>query len=140
MSSAVRPWRLVPWFAVLVGVIAGFHHLGTGPLAAPPSDVAGWGPWLAARDPFVATVAVLRLLVLALAWYLLVAATAGLLARLLRSARAIRVVDACTLPPLRRLLEASVGVALAVGVVGAAAPGAVATRVASPASADEPGR
>jgi hypothetical protein len=128
VDAARRVVPLVLWCGVLVVGVALFHALGGGRLAAPPLAVGGWAEWLAARDPIVAAVAVLRLVVLAVGWYLLAATTVGLVARLLRSARAVRVADAVTLPTVRRLLEASLGVALTVGVVAAAAPGGALAR------------
>jgi hypothetical protein len=120
-----RSWRrslpLIGWIVALLVGLAVFHGLGSGPIAAPPlTDPGSWGPWAAARDPLVATVAVLRLVVLALAWYLVGVTTIGLLARLLRAARLVRVADALTVPMVRRLLQSALGVGLATTMVGAA--------------------
>jgi hypothetical protein len=117
---------LVTWLGALAAALVLFHGVGSGPLAAPPLDPATWGAWLAARDPLVATVAVLRVLVLAATWYLVGATAIGLAARLARSVQAVRVADALTVPALRRLLQAGLGLSLATGVVVSALPAGVA--------------
>jgi hypothetical protein len=114
---------LVAWFAALLVGVAAFHALGAGALAPPPvTDPGAWGAWASAREPLVATVALLRLLVLALAWYLVGVTTVGTVARLTRGARLVRIADALTLPAVRRLLQGALGVGLATAMVGAAAP------------------
>jgi hypothetical protein len=133
MGPARRAAPLVVWFGALTTLIVLFQTLGQEPLAAPPLAASGWAPWLATRDPIVAAAAILRVVVLALAWYLLAATTIGLVARLQRSTRALRVADALTVTPLRQLLETSVGLTLVVGVVAAAVPVGVPTRGARPA-------
>jgi hypothetical protein len=99
-----------------------FHAIGDGPLSAPPLDPAGWGAWADGRDPLVTTFAVLRLLVLALSWYLVGATTVGILARVLRAASLVRIADAVTVPALRRGLQAALGVSLATAMVTSAVP------------------
>lgn len=121
----MRSWRhalpLIAWMGALLVGLAAFHGLGRGPMAAPPvTDPGAWGDWAAARDPLVAAVAVLRLVVLALAWYLVGVTTVGLVARLLRAARLVRVADALTVPMVRHLLQSALGVGLATAMVGAA--------------------
>jgi hypothetical protein len=114
---------LVGWLAALLVGVAAFHALGDGALAPPPvTDPGSWGTWASTREPLVATVALLRLLVLALAWYLVGVTTVGIVARLTRAARLVRIVDALTLPAVRRLLQGALGVGLATAMVGAAAP------------------
>jgi hypothetical protein len=114
---------LVGWLAALLVGVAAFHALGDGALAPPPvTDPGAWGPWASTREPLVATVALLRLLVLALAWYLVGVTTVGTVARLTRAARLVRIADALTLPAVRRLLQGALGVGLATAMVGAAAP------------------
>jgi hypothetical protein len=109
---------LVAWCAFLVVVIAAFTALGSGALAAPPlTDPAAWADWAGRRDPFIAAAALLRVLVLALAWYLVGVTTIGIVARLTRAARLVRVADALTVPLVRRLLQGALGVGLATAVV-----------------------
>jgi nucleoid-associated protein YgaU len=105
--------RLGLWVAALLVVSWLFHALGDGPLAAPPPDPEGLRAWAADRDGLVAAVALLRLVVLGLAWYLVGVTAAGIAARLLRSARLVAVADAFTLPVIRRLLQTTLGVSLA---------------------------
>jgi nucleoid-associated protein YgaU len=134
VREAARGWGvLIAWLAaLLVGVLA-FHAMGSGPLAAPPiADPGGWGVWVSEREPLVATVAVLRLVVLALAWYLVGVTTIGIVARLTRAARLVRLADALTVPTVRRLLQGALGLGLATAMVGAAAP---VHRVAAPSEA-----
>jgi hypothetical protein len=131
VGRASRRVGLVLWLGTLGAGLVLFHAVGAGPLAAPPLDPDAWSAWVASRDAFVATAALLRLLVLALSWYLVGATTAGLVARAARSVRAVRVADAVTIPALRRLLDAGVGLSLATGLVVSAVP----THVAF---ADEP--
>ena len=115
--------RLVPllvWLSALATGLVVFHALGQDGMAPPPlTDPGAWGDWLAAREPAVAVAALLRLVVLALAWYLVGATTVGIVARLVRVAGLIRVADALTLPMVRRLLQGALGVSLATAMVGA---------------------
>lgn len=113
---------LVGWVCSLGLGIVLFTSMGDGPLAAPAlTDPGSWGGWADGRDPMLASVAILRLVVLGLAWYLVGVTTIGLLARLTRAAALIRVADALTVPFVRRLLQGALGVGLATAMVGAAA-------------------
>lgn len=115
---------LLAWLlGLLVGVVA-FHRLGTGVLAPPAlTQPDTWSAWAAQREPIEAVIALVRLVVLALAWYLVGVTTIGLIARLAEAARLVRVVDVLTVPSVRRLLQASLGLGLATAVVAAATPG-----------------
>ncbi len=120
----MRERRVLPLVVWCVGLVAGtvfFHGLGHAELAAPPLHPAGWGPWVEGRPPAVAVIAVLRLVVVGLCWYLVGVTTIGLVGRLLRAARLVRLADALTLPWLRRLLQQGLGVALATAMVTSAA-------------------
>jgi hypothetical protein len=123
-SSPTRGWgALVGWLAALLVGVAVLQATGRGALAAPPlTDPGAWSVWAGSRDPLIATVAVLRLVLLALTWYLVGATTVGAVARVTRAARLVRVADALTVPALRRLLQGVLGVGLATAMVGAAAP------------------
>jgi len=107
------------WCAALALGTVVFHGLGQGELAPPPLDPAAWGPWLEDRDALVATMALLRLLVVGLCWYLVGVTTIGTVARLLQAARLIRIADALTLPVVRRLLQQTFGVVLATTMITA---------------------
>jgi LysM repeat protein len=121
----LRAWLpLLVWLGALSVGVALFHALGAGPLAAPPvTEPGAWGAWANEREPAVATVAVLRLLVLGLAWYLVGVTTVGIVARLARAASLVRVADALTVPVVRRFLQGALGLGLATAMVGAVAPG-----------------
>lgn len=111
---------LLAWFGSLAAGIVLFTQLGDGALATPAlTDVDGWRAWFAGQDAVLAGVALLRLLVLALAWYLVGVTTIGLVARLLRLASLVRVADAISGPIVRHVLRQALGVSLAVGVVAA---------------------
>ena len=103
---------LVAWCAALAATTALFHALGRGVLAPPPVHPTGWAGWADGRDPLVASVAVLRLLTLALCWYLVGVTAIGIVARLLRAVRLVHLADAVTLPALRRLLHTALGLSL----------------------------
>jgi hypothetical protein len=125
-------WALVAWSLSLGLTIAGFTALGSGPLAAPPvSDPGAFGAWLDGREPVTAAVALLRLVVLALAWYLLAVTVLAVLARCTRAVRVIRFADALAVPAVRRLVRGAVGVSLATGMVASST-----AAVASPLPAD----
>jgi hypothetical protein len=123
VAAARRALPLVAWLGSLVMGVVLFHALGSGPLEPPPlTDPSSWGAWAEAREPVTAVIAVLRLVVLALAWYLVGVTTIGFVARLVRAARLVRLVDALTVPAVRRLLQGALGLSLATAMVGAAAP------------------
>lgn len=121
-SAARRVAPLVLWMVCLGMGIVLFHALGTGRLTPPPLAPSEWSGWADGRDPLIATVAVLRLLVLGLAWYLVGATSIGLIARLLRAARLVRVADALSVPMVRRLVQAAVGLTMATAVASASTP------------------
>lgn len=117
-------WRrtlpLLAWLGALASGLVLFHGLGRGGMAPPPLvDPGAWGPWLDDREPVVAAMAVLRLVVLALAWYLVGVTTIGLVARMVRRAGLLRVADALTVPMVRRLLQGALGLSLATAMVAA---------------------
>ncbi|MEX0835535.1 MAG: hypothetical protein WD010_05560 [Nitriliruptor sp.] len=121
-----RGWLpLLGWLASLGAGIVLFTALGDGPLEAPPLGTpSAWSAWAAERDAVTATIAILRLVVLALSWYLVAVTTVGLLARLTRAARLVAVADALSVPLVRQLLQGAIGLTLAAGVV-ASSSGAV---------------
>lgn len=108
---------LVLWCAALAAATALFHTLGRGALAAPPLDPGAWAGWADGRDPLVASVTVLRLVTLALCWYLAGATAIGIVARVTRGVRLVRLADAVTVPALRRLLHTALGLSFAAVMV-----------------------
>ncbi len=138
ISAPRRVGPLVLWMAGLVVGTLAFHALGTGHLAPPPASPSGWAGWAAGRDPLLATVAVLRLVVLALAWYLVGATSLGLLVRLLRAARLVRLADALTIPMVRRMLQGAMGLTMATAVVTATMPTVDPDRMAVSSASTQP--
>ncbi|MGI9120643.1 MAG: LysM peptidoglycan-binding domain-containing protein [Acidimicrobiales bacterium] len=103
----------VAWVGLLLGVALGFA--GVGGRLGPPSviDPGSWGQWAGSRTPVEGAFAVLGLVAVVLAWYLL-AVTALLAAgRLWGSARLVSLADVLTLPMARCLIDAGIGLSLA---------------------------
>jgi len=113
---------LAAWLAFVLSVLVVLHAVG-GRLAPPPlSGLEDARAWLEQRQPADVVFAVLRLLALALGWYLLAVTIASVVARLLRLAAVITVVDVVTVPKVRRLVNAAVGLSVvATGYPGLAA-------------------
>lgn len=112
--------RLLGWLTVLVGAVVLLTALGTGALGVPSIlNAAAWGPWFAARDAATIVFALLRVVTLAIAWYLLGVTLVGVSARALRSARLVAVADLVTVPAVRRLLQSALGVGLAAAALTA---------------------
>jgi len=107
---------LVAWVLVLIAGLAFLHNVG-GPLSPPPLTEPGrLGRWLDQRQPAEAAVAVVRLLALGTAWYLLAVTVGGAAARLAGVRSLVRASDAVTVPVVRRLLTGALGVSLAAAV------------------------
>ena len=102
--------RLVAWIALLAGAIA-IATGSRGSLPAPPvtGGATGMSAWLTERDPASAAMAVVRVVVLAMAWYLLVTTLAAAAVRAVHATAAVRALDAVTLPSVRRLVTGAVG-------------------------------
>lgn len=104
------------WTAFLIATVAGLHAAGEA-LAPPPLNPGQLGDWLGRRQPAEAAFAVLRLVALGLAWYLLLATVAAVLARASGWRSLVRVLDAVTVPAVRRMVAGCVGVSLAAAVL-----------------------
>lgn len=130
----MRRWILGfgTWCAALLLTTALFHALGDGSLAPPPLDPSAWGPWIAGREVSIATMALLRLVVLGLCWYLVGVTSLGTVARVSRAARLMRLADAVTLPVVRRLLQQTLGVALATTMITATSGASLAAPALAP--------
>jgi hypothetical protein len=101
------------WLAALVAALVLLHSLGSGQLSTPPLlDRSALQDWLDERDAVVAAFALVRLLGLALAWYLLAVTVLGLAARLSRIPGLVRLADLATVPAVRRVLGTIAGVGL----------------------------
>jgi hypothetical protein len=114
--------RLLAWCALVGAVLIGLTRMGTGALAPPPlAHPARWLPWVATRDSVTAAVALLRLVALAGAWYLLAATVVGVAARSLGADGLVALTDRFSVPMVRRLATVAAGVTLASGVTPAVA-------------------
>lgn len=138
--AAGSRWRravpLLVWGTCLGVAVALLVALGDGRLAAPPlTDPSGWQAWATGRDPLEVVMVVLRLVALAVAWYLTGVTSISVIARVLRAARLVRVADVLSVGPVKVLVQQALGISLAAGVVASNVPGgAVPGRAA--ASAD----
>jgi hypothetical protein len=103
-----RDVRLLLGVVGLACVIWLLQAAGRGPLGGPPlASATGAREWLANRDAATAAMALLRLVALGLAWYVLGAT--------LLAAVAGHRVDAITVPALRRLVHGFAGITLTAG-------------------------
>ena len=118
-SDRARPLLpLVAWMLALVAAVWLFTWVAGGALDTPPvTDPSSLPAWMTDRPPAEVAFAILRMLVLALAWYLLGTTTVGIVARLVRAARLVAIADVLTVPAVRRLLQAALGAGLAVAAV-----------------------
>lgn len=116
---------LLGWIGGLALAVAAGHALGGGVLAVPGAEVGAWGVWATTTDPLIVTMALLRLLAVGVAWYLLATTAVGVVARGLRAVRFVALADAISVPVVRRVLQRGMGVVVATAVVTAAAPPAV---------------
>lgn len=115
---------LVGWATGLVAVLLVLHASGRGGLAGPVlAEPSTWGDWAARRTPPEAAMAVLRLVAIGLAWYLLAATTLGVAARVLGGARTVELADLVAVPLVRRVVQTGIGVGLAGSVLAAAGAG-----------------
>ena len=107
----------------LAAALAWLRALGDGTLGPPPwSDPAALLPWVDAHGPAVAAFALVRQAAILVALYLLAVIALGWVVRVLRLARAQRVLDRVTAPAIRRLVAHAASAGLASAVVLAAAP------------------
>ncbi|HUQ62289.1 MAG TPA: hypothetical protein VM121_00865 [Acidimicrobiales bacterium] len=126
---------LVLWFGLLALVIAGLHIAGESVLRTPGMTAsAGWSRWLIRTDPVVTAFALLRLVMLAAAWYTLAVTTATAAAHFGGSGALVAAVDRLTVPALRRLLAMTVSASVATGSFGALVSPAGAQPVDPPAT------
>ncbi len=123
-----RAGRLIGWVLFLAAAVAALELAGRALPPPPLCSPSAWTGWLSAHDPVVAAFAVVRLLALGLAWYALVVFVAGAGARALAAARLAAHLDRLTLPPLRRLLAATMSVGLGTASLAPGPAGASAHR------------
>ncbi len=117
---------LVGWTLALVAGVVLLHSVG-GALAPPPLGGPGQlARWLDQREPAEAAMAVVRLVALGMAWYLLAVTVAGTVARLAGVRTLVRAVDIVTVPAVRRLVTGALGVSMAAAIFTGAGGAAVA--------------
>jgi hypothetical protein len=127
--------RLVAWTAVLGGVVVAMIALGDGALAGPDlRSPSTWTTWAQESSTADAVMSVLRIVVLALAAYLLAVTLLAVAFRLGDAGREVSVLDVVTLPFVRSIVQAGIGV----GLVGATVAGVAAqpSPRSAPTSAD----
>lgn len=108
-----RAVAAVAWIATLVATIVLLDWLGEGQLSTPPLlDRSALQRWLDGRDTVTVAFALVRLIGLVLAWYLLVVTVVGLVARVSRIPALVRVADLATIPAVRKVLGGLAGVGL----------------------------
>lgn len=113
------------WFGLLLILIATLHAAGSGALQTPgTSSAAAWSTWIVRADPVVVAFALVRLLGLAGAWYLLAASVVGTLVRIWGGGALVAVVDRVTLPVVRRLVATALSAGVATSGLGVLATGA----------------
>ena len=103
-------------------VLLGLHAAGDGVLATPPTDVDGFAAWLRARDPLIATVALLRVVALAISWYLAGVSLLTLLSRLTGLRVLAVVASSLSTPAVHRLTHGAVGMSLVAAIAAPTAP------------------
>lgn len=109
---------LAAWVATLIALLVFLHRLG-GAVAPPPvTDPGRLGPWLEVRQPAEAAIALVRLVALGLAWYLLVATVVTVAARLTGSVRLARTADFVSPGTIRRLVSGALGLTMAAATLG----------------------
>jgi hypothetical protein len=117
-STARSLIPLLTWLGALAAAIAILIMMGKNGLDTPSVlDPTAWPAWARGQDPLNAAFAMLRLVGLAGAWYLLGVTTIGMMARLLRWGRLVDFADVLTVPWVRNLLQAALGVGLATAAV-----------------------
>ena len=145
--TAVRLGALVGRVVVLAGTLVVLLRAG-GELPGPPlGSPSRWSGWAVGRDPVVAAFGVVRLGALAAAWYALGITLLGAVVRLLSAARAAAALDRLTVPPLRGVLAATLGLGMVSMVstpvtasarVGTTVSTPAGSPVTAPPAADEP--
>ncbi len=111
--------RLAGWCGLLLIAAALLHRLGDGPLAGPSlRDPGRWSQWVSTVDAPTATVALVRLVGEAMAWYLLVVTMVQVLAARPRVGPLGRILGRLAAPGARRVVAAAIG-------LGAASAGSV---------------
>jgi nucleoid-associated protein YgaU len=124
VSGSRRFLPLLGWVAAVVAALGVLVLTGRGTLAGPPVlDPGSWAGWVAGRSPAVAAAAVLRLVALALAAWLLVGTAVVAALAVARDGMLPDVADLLTTPAIRRAVHAAVGAGISGASVAAVAAG-----------------
>ena len=109
-----RSLPLIAWVGALAGVLAAAVALGSSPAFAVPTSArpGELATWAAGRSPVEAAFALLRVVVMGLAAYLLVGTAVVVVAHVLRAGRPLAVVDVVTLRWTRHVVELALGASL----------------------------
>lgn len=139
-SGQRRARVLVGWLVPLGLAIAALQ--ATAPVLPAPAlaHPSTWPAWADGREPLTVAFGVVRVLALGAAWYGLGALVVGVAVRLVPAGGLAAAADRLTVPPLRRVVAATVGVSLSTGFLGPAAARATVapTVVDGPGSATTP--
>jgi hypothetical protein len=114
--------RTAALLALLAGealAVLALTRLGDQPPFAIPDDA---GRWLRSAPPVDVLSAVIRLIALGCAWWLLVTTAACILVRVCRLSAGIRLTAAITLPAVRRAVDRALVVSVVVGTLSGAMP------------------
>jgi len=151
-TTASQSLRLGILLLLEAGSLPALVRLGSLPfLATPGLRLSGWGSWVATTPPADALAAVARLVALVLAGWLLAGTCLYLAGRLARLPGLVRAAGHAVPRPLRRLVDATLAVAVSAAVTAASpafaagppgppAPGFPAVRVTASAQPPAPSR
>jgi nucleoid-associated protein YgaU len=137
-SSRATAVRRAGAFLALVafelGAVVVLHRLGDLPwLRVPFDDLGGWLQTSAPEDVLAAVV---RLVALGAAWWLLGGTALYVLARLSRIPGAIRALERVTLPSVRRIADQAIALTLATSIISGGANAALASPAGIPSRPD----
>jgi hypothetical protein len=124
--AELRP--LLIWVACLAFAVVAFSALGRTAMSSPPvTQPHNWILWAQRHPVEEIAFSLLRVIGVALSWYLLGVTTIGALARVVAWGGLVRVADVLTVEPVKTLLQHALGATLAVSAA-AAVPGTAVTR------------
>jgi hypothetical protein len=117
-----RALPLVAWVGLLLALVVAMLAAGRGNLSAPAwSAPSGWSEWASTRGAPAAALAVVRLVVLAIAAWLLVVTAVSFVLAATRRGREVDVSELLGLPIVRRVVHGALGLGLAGATLAGAA-------------------
>lgn len=118
----IRLGRAAAGLLFLGVILVALRAAATGELATPPLDsLDAFEAWVDIRGPIPTAIALVRFVSEIVAWYALALSTIQLVARAFRLRHVVVVADALSLPGMRRLVHATLGLGLGVAAAGATA-------------------